>query len=147
MITSLYIPVISNCTEMYIKTMFAKHIGKVSRVDFVQNLVKKRYEAFVHFEEWFNTPEAIKLQAEIMDPTIKARFTYCDSGKYWPLLINKNESRHVVNPDYKNLSTQDIKTGYKAALMRYNSKNVTISELGNKKRHVLETQHTQMVSV
>jgi len=146
MISSLYIPVISNCTEMYIKTMFAKHnIGKVSRVDFVKNLVKNRREAFVHFEEWFTTPEATKLQSEIMNPTIRAQFKYCESGKYWPLLVNKNESRYVVNANYENLSTKEVKTGYKVSLTNYCSNTVLNKEHGNKKRHILETQPTHMI--
>ena len=146
MISSLYIPIISNCTEIYIKTMFVKHnIGKVSRVDFVKNLVKNRFEAFVHFEEWFSTPEANKLQSEIMNPTIKAQFKYCESGKYWPLLVNKNESQHVFNPNYKNLSTQDIKTGYKVSLTNYCSNTVLNEGQGNKRRHILETQPRHMM--
>ena len=116
---SLYIPVISNSTEEFIKLMFLRHkIGRVSRVDYVQNLEKNRKEAFVHFEEWFDTTEANLMQTEITDPNIKARFKYCESGKYWPLLVNKNAATQVYNPKYKNIDSKIIKADYKSVLLR-----------------------------
>ena len=56
-ILSLYVPIISNSTsEAYIKKMFnIKKIGKIMRVDFVKNIAKNRREAFIHFEEWYDT--------------------------------------------------------------------------------------------
>ena len=155
MIHSLYIPIISSSTsEEYVKVMFANHnIGKVSRVDFVQNLVKGRREAFVHFEEWFTTPEATKLYEDIVNPTVKAQFKYCESGKFWPLLVTTNSKQKVFNPDYKNLTKKEVKTGYKASLMHYCSKiqygsnYVSASKDGNKKQHVLGNQPKTVVSI
>ena len=149
MIQSLYIPIISTYTsEEYVKTMFAsRNIGKVDRVDFVHNLVKGRREAFVHMEEWFSTPEATKLQEEIMDPTIKAKFVYCESGKFWPLMVSTNASAKVYNPDYKNLTKREVKTGYRASLMHYCSNYVSASTVGNKKQHVLGNQPKTVVSI
>jgi hypothetical protein len=135
---SLYIPVISNSTEEFIKLMFLRHkIGKVSRVDYVQNLEKHRKEAFVHFEEWFVTPEAILMQTEIMDPNIKARFKYCESGKYWPLLVNKNATTQVYNPKYKNIDSKIMKADYKSVLLRncHTSHNTKTESV--KKQHIL----------
>ena len=149
MIHSLYIPIIpSSTSEDYIKVMFANHkIGKVSHVDFVQNLVKGRREAFVHFDEWFNTPEATKLQEDILNPTVKAQFVYCESGKFWPVLTNKNSKQRVYNPDYKNLTTKEVRSGYKASLMHYCSNYVSASKDGNKKQHVLGNQPKTVVSI
>ena len=150
MMTSLYIPIIATtATDEYVKTMFARgNIGKVSTVDFVHNLVKNRREAFVHFEEWFTTPEATKLLEEILDPAIKAQFKYCDTGKYWPLMVNTNAAQRVYNPDYKNLSKQEVKTGYRASLMHYCSNYVSASKVrGNKKQHILGTQPKCVVSI
>lgn len=149
MMTSLYIPLISyNTSEEYVKTMFAKHnIGKVSHVDFVQNLVKNRMEAFVHFEEWFTTPEATRLKEEILDPSIKARFNYCETGKFWPVMVNTNNTQRVYNPDYKNLTKREVKIGYRASLMHYCSNYVSASTVGNKKQHVLGVQPKTIVTI
>ena len=56
-VLSLYIPIISeNITEAFItKVFFEKNIGKILRVDFVHNKIKNRREAFIHFDEWFNS--------------------------------------------------------------------------------------------
>jgi hypothetical protein len=149
MIHSLYIPIIpSSTSEDYVKVMFANHnIGKVSHVDFVQNLVKGRREAFVHFEEWFTTPEATKLHDDIVNPNVKAQFKYCESGKFWPVLVNTNLKQKTYNPDYKNLTKKEVKTGYKVSLMHYCSNYVSASKDGNKKQHVLGNQPKTVVSI
>lgn len=149
MIHSLYIPIISPSTsEDYVKVMFANHkIGKVSHVDFVQNLVKGRREAFVHFEEWFTTPEATKLHDDIVNPNVKAQFKYCESGKFWPVLVSTNSKEKVYNPDYKNLTKKEVKTGYKSSLMHYCSNYASASKDGNKKQHVLGNQPKTVVSI
>jgi hypothetical protein len=146
---SLYIPTIAtSVSEAYVKTMFAKHnIGKVSRVDFVQNVIKGRREAFVHFEEWFTTPEATKLQADILNPAIQAQFKYCESGKFWWVMVNTNSNQRVYNPDYKNLTRKEVKTGYTASLMHYCSNYVSASTVGNKKQNILGTQPKCVVSI
>ena len=146
---SLYIPTIAtSVSEAYVKTMFAKHnIGKVSRVDFVQNVIKGRREAFVHFEEWFTTPEATKLQADILNPAIQAQFKYFESGKFWWVKVNTNTNQRVYNPDYKNLTRKEVKTGYTASLMHYCSNYVSASTVGNKKQNILGTQPKCVVSI
>jgi len=148
---SLYIPIISNSsTEEYVKTMFKNHnIGNVSHVDFVHNLVKNRREAFVHFEVWFTTPEASKLLEAILDPTIKARFVYCESGRFWPVMLNKNATVKEFNPDYKNLTNKEVKTGYAVAVMHYCSNYVSASKVrnGNKKQNILGKQPRNVVSI
>ena len=110
-ILSLYIPVISsNTTVDFVKKIFnTKKIGKVERVDFVKNVVKNRYEAFIHFQEWFNTDEANTLQDDIVNPDTKTRFVYSNTNKFWPLLVNKNPHKRINNPTYKIVSSNDMK--------------------------------------
>ena len=113
-VLSLYIPIISDSTsETYIKKMFAsKNIGKVLRVDFVKNKAKNRREAFIHFDEWFDSEESKKLKDDILNPESKTRFKYSNGDKFWPLLVNKNAHNRVANPNYEVLKKEDITTVY-----------------------------------
>lgn len=112
---SIYIPIISESTsEEYIKKMFnSNKIGKIMRVDFVKNKNKNRREAFVHFHEWFDTDESKKLQEDILNPNSKTRFKYLNTNKYWPLLVNKNPDKKVVNPNYEIVKKEVIKNSLK----------------------------------
>lgn len=114
-VLSLYIPIISDSTsETYIKKMFAsKNIGKVLRVDFVKNKAKFRREAFIHFDEWFDSEESKKLKEDILNPDSKTRFKYSTGDKYWPLLVNKNAHNKVSNPNYEIIKTHDVTNVYK----------------------------------
>ena len=94
MIASIYIPLIAqDVNEAYVVSAFhTGGIGKVSHVDFVINKQKMRREAFVHFEEWYDTDEAnaLKTQLECGKETGQnTRFKH-SKLKYWPLLVNKN---------------------------------------------------------
>ena len=115
---SLYIPVISVfMTENYIKKVFKdKNIGKVLKVEFVKNLEKNRYEAFIHFDEWFDTNESNNLKKDILDSNTKTKFVYNDNNKYWPLLVNKNPHKRVQNPKYKMLKSNEVKNVYANSL-------------------------------
>jgi len=117
-VLSLYIPIISsNISEQYIKKMFKSHnIGQILKVDFVKNIEKNRREAFIHFDEWFENDESKKLKEDIQNPDTKTRFKYTDSGKYWPLLVNKNAHTRINNPKYEMLSSEDVNTEYKVSL-------------------------------
>tara|TARA_B100000963_G_scaffold185576_1_gene161325 strand:+ start:147 stop:563 length:417 start_codon:yes stop_codon:yes gene_type:complete len=116
-ILSLYVPIISNSTsEAYIKKMFnIKKIGKIMRVDFVKNIAKNRREAFIHFEEWYDTEEANHLKEDVLNNDTKTQFKYNNSDKFWPLLVNKSNNKEV-NPNYIILSTSDVKSTYKQSL-------------------------------
>ena len=116
-ILSLYVPIISNSTsEAYIKKMFnIKKIGKIMRVDFVKNIAKNRREAFIHFEEWYDTEEANHLKEDVLNNDTKTQFKYNNSDKFWPLLVNKSNNKEV-NPNYVILNTSDIKSTYKQIL-------------------------------
>ena len=110
-VLSLYIPVISgSTTENYIKKMFHEHkIGKVMRVDFVKNIPKNRREAFIHFDEWYITDESSALQQDIIDLSTNTRFVYTPSGRFWPLLVNKNAHKRVNNPNYEMVEMNEVK--------------------------------------
>ena len=110
-VLSLYIPIISESTsEDYIKSSFEKNkIGKILRVDFVHNIQKNRREAFIHFDEWFDTIECVKLKESILDPNVKAKL-YHTSERFWPLLVNKNAHKRNNNPNYKVLENSEVKT-------------------------------------
>jgi hypothetical protein len=97
-------------TEEYITKQFIEHkIGKVMRVDFVKNLNKgDRREAFVHFDNWFDTDASIALQENVKNIEVKSRFVY-QGNKFWPLLMNKNAHRRVTNPAYEVIKTDDMK--------------------------------------
>lgn len=102
-VLSLYIPIISETiSETYIKKTFKDHnIGTILKVDFVKNKEKNRREAFIHFDEWFTTEESKKFQEDIKNPTSKTRFKYTESGKYWPILVNKHTTNRIKNPKYE----------------------------------------------
>ena len=110
-VLSLYIPVIQEKTsEEYIKSIFSKkNIGKILRVDFVVNMTKNRREAFIHFDEWYENEECKKLKDDIMDPNTKTKL-YHTNERFWPILVNKNPHKRIINPDYKILSNHEVKT-------------------------------------
>jgi hypothetical protein len=117
-VLSLYIPIISKTTsEAYIKKMFETNkIGKIMRVDFVFNKAKERTEAFIHFDEWFNTSESNALKEDILDPNTKTRFKYSTTTKFWPLLVNKNAHKRINNPNYEVLDSSKLMIDYKKTL-------------------------------
>lgn len=115
-VLSLYIPIIANgISEQYIKTMFKNNkIGQVMRVDFVKNIEKNRLEAFIHFDEWFNTDESKKLKDDILNPSTQTRFVYnTKSNKFWPLHVNKNAHKRVNNPKYMVIKNDTISEAFK----------------------------------
>ena len=138
-VLSLYIPVISKTTsEAYIKKMFTSNkIGKIMRVDFVFNKAKNRNEAFIHFDEWFNTTESMALKEDILNPDTKTQFKYNESNKFWPLLVNKNAHKRVNNPNYEVIDSIKIKIEYKNSL-NMESKMTPINNENKKTKSYLE---------
>ena len=114
-ILSLYIPVIQDSiSEDFIKKCFEdKKIGKIMRVDFVKNLARNRREAFIHFDEWFDTDESKTLKESVTINTIQTRLIYNTKGNYWPLLVNKNAHKRNHNPNYEIISHDEVKNVYK----------------------------------
>ena len=136
-VLSLYIPIISESTsETYIKKMFiSKNIGKVLRVDFVKNKAKNRREAFIHFDEWFDSEESKNLKEDILNPESRTRFKYSNGDKFWPLLVNKNAHNKVVNPNYEVLKKEDITNVY------INTSNVTTTNMKKDVNNSKKTKH------
>jgi hypothetical protein len=116
-VLSLYIPILTNnVSEEYIKKMFLKHnIGKILRVDFVRNNLKSRIEAFLHFDEWFDSDEAVTLKENVLNPSVKAKLMYYND-KFWPLLENKNPHKRVENPNYEILNKSEYTNVYANSL-------------------------------
>lgn len=136
-VLSLYIPVISVfTTEAYIKKIFKnKNIGKILRVDFVKNIEKNRREAFIHFDEWFDTDEAKKLQNDVNTKDKKTRFVYNEDGKFWPLLVNKNPHKRVNNPKYEMLTSNNVRTVYAENINKINFPKGTVSGKNKKSKN------------
>ena len=136
---SLYIPIISKTTsEVYIKKMFnLNKIGKIMRVDFVFNKAKERTEAFIHFDEWFDTPESNALKKDILDPNTKTQFKYSTRTNFWPLLVNKNAHVRVNNPNYEVIDSIKINSDYKKNL-KIESKAIPYSNEYKKSKSVIE---------
>tara|TARA_Y100000389_G_C17382494_1_gene475134 strand:+ start:146 stop:613 length:468 start_codon:yes stop_codon:yes gene_type:complete len=135
---SLYIPVISIfISESYIKKIFkSKNIGDVLKVEFVKNIEKNRYEAFIHFSEWFNSEESKKLQEDINNINTKTKFIYDDNNKFWPLLVNKNPHKRVNNPKYEMLDSNLVKNVYANNINKFEFKNVPKTDANKKFKNV-----------
>lgn len=118
---SLYVPIIgTNISQSYIISAFENNeIGKVIRVDFVQNMEKNRREAFIHFEEWFTNDKAANLKKDVLDPITKTRFKYTKTDNFWPLLINKNPDKKVNNPKYEIISEEQLKEEHAKNLTKF----------------------------
>ena len=95
---SLFIPhVFANFSKEYVQEVMEElmKLGKVSRVDFVSKVDKngKSYNAaYIHFQEWNDTPRAISFQARVLSPTIEARIVY-DKPWFWIVLENKQYNK------------------------------------------------------
>jgi len=80
-------------------------IGKVSRVDL---LVRENdygylyYEAFVHFSQWFTTPQSLALRNAACSKYRKATMPLVGSQHYW--IVNESRSK-VYEEDWQSLLT------------------------------------------
>ena len=139
-VLSLYIPIISKTTtEAYIKKMFdSNKIGKIMRVDFVFNKSKNRNEAFIHFDEWFNTSESNALKEDILNPNTKTQFKYSTTTtKFWPLLVNRNAHKRINNSNYEVINSLKIETDYKKSL-NIESKKIPFSNKYKKSKTLIQ---------
>lgn len=130
---SLYIPIIQEkISEEYIKSTFnKKNIGKILRVDFVVNIKKNRREAFIHFDEWYESEECKKLKDDIMNPTSKTKL-YHTNDRFWPILVNKNAHKRNINPDYKILSSHEVKIVCANSLNLIKPEKMEVNKTGKK---------------
>lgn len=109
----LYIPRLfpEHADESYIAGTFFEHgIGQVERVDLIAKQQNEQvfFEAFVHFSHWFDTPSARALQAQVLDPQVKAQVVHCQRevrpGVWRPAFWIVNE---CLNPE--TLEQREIK--------------------------------------
>ena len=130
---SLYIPIIQEkISEEYIKSTFnKKNIGKILRVDFVVNIKKNRREAFIHFDEWYESEECKKLKDDIMNPTSKTKL-YHTNDRFWPILVNKNAHKRNINPDCKILSSHEVKIVCANSLNLIKPEKMEVNKTGKK---------------
>ena len=69
-----------------------QRIGQVSRVDLLKKQTPQGFDcfiAFVHFTEWFDTPQARALQEDIFTEGTKAKLQF---HKQWYWIVNENKS-------------------------------------------------------
>lgn len=74
-----------------------QRIGQVSRVDLLKKQTPQGYDyfiAFVHFTEWFDTPQAHALQEDILTEGTKAKLQFHEQW-YW--IVNENKSPLSAN--------------------------------------------------
>ena len=91
---SLYIPRLTiNINQKQIIQVFER-FGKIKTVDLVY-LTPKINSAYIHFDSWFDVPEAREFQRKIVDE--KARIYYDESKPYyWMVLKNKSERKQSL---------------------------------------------------
>lgn len=85
-------------TKDFISKQFKyQHIGQVSRVDLLKKQTPQGFDyfiAFVHFSNWFDTPQARSLQDEINTDGAKAKLQFHEKW-YW--IVNENKSPLSAN--------------------------------------------------
>jgi len=91
---SLYIPhVFANYDNEFVTEVFTNlGIGKVNHIDFVLKSGKdgKEYNSvYIHFDFWFEHPEAREFQERVLSQKKEARVIY-DEPWYWIVLENKS---------------------------------------------------------
>lgn len=108
----LYIPRLftEHADESYIAgTFFQQGIGQVERIDLIAKEQNGQafFEAFVHFSHWFDTPSAHALQAQILNPQVKAQLVHCQRevrpGVWKPAFWIVNECLNPETPEQREI--------------------------------------------
>lgn len=108
----LYIPRLftEHADESYIAgTFFQQGIGQVERIDLIAKELNGQafFEAFVHFSHWFDTPSAHALQAQILNPQVKAQLVHCQRevrpGVWKPAFWIVNECLNPETPEQREI--------------------------------------------
>lgn len=94
---SLYLPRVGlNITKERVASVFENaRIGKVKNIDFVLHMDKKEIQfnmAYVHFDYWFDTNEAVDFQNFVLHPEefgSKFAWIYYDHPWYWQVFENR----------------------------------------------------------
>lgn len=110
---SLYIPFMFPETtgEMVFDAFYKEEIGSVIQVDFISKMNKRGeyyYSAFVHFDYWFDTQNAINMQERIRNhPNLLTRIVY-DDPHFWVIHENKSE-KHAPGKPKLRIDLSDLK--------------------------------------
>jgi len=108
----LYIPRLfaEHADENYIAgTFYQQGLGQVERVDLIAKEQNGQtfFEAFVHFAHWFDTPSAHALQAQVLDPQVKAQVVHCQRevrpGVWKPAFWIVNECLNPETPEQREI--------------------------------------------
>jgi molybdenum-dependent DNA-binding transcriptional regulator ModE len=108
---SLYIPFIKDdvCLDTFLRIFHNLDIGKVSHVDFVQSEWKSlrgsEREAFVHFEEYYNTQEAYDFQMLLMTEQ-RAKLWYHGTS-FWSISENLSKKKNTAHGRKIKLDLED----------------------------------------
>ena len=88
---SIYIPRVAKAitAEYMTEVMKTLRIGNVARVDLTASPSSKQSSAYIHFAEWYITPEVAALQSKILNPKLMAKIVYSDPW-FWIMLPNTN---------------------------------------------------------
>lgn len=92
---SLFIPRVDMNRQGLVQEVFEKHIGSVKNVDFVlkeSNNGQTYYAAYIHFHEWYDTPDTHKFQDLLLSPEKEATIEY-ECPWYWIVLVNTGKKR------------------------------------------------------
>ena len=110
---SLYIPFMFPETtgEMVYDAFYKEEIGTVIQVDFISKMNNRGeyyYSAFVHFDCWFDTENAINMQQRIRNyPKLLTRIVY-DNPHFWVIQENKSE-KHAPGKQKLRIDLSDLK--------------------------------------
>lgn len=102
---SVYIPCIFNKSDKYIQELCERELGKVSRVDVVQN------KAFIHFEYWYDTETATIMRKKLEAGAVLQMHT---EGKHMLILkvrsnkLQKQEDTNIEKCGVEHLSKLSI---------------------------------------
>lgn len=115
---SLYIPFIRDdvCLDTFLRTFHQLNIGKVSYVDFIQSQENSLREAFVHFEEYYNTKEAYDFQVLLMTEQ-RAKVWY-DGRAFWSISENLSKKKDTAHGRKIKLDLEDNLLSMKRALVK-----------------------------
>jgi hypothetical protein len=88
---SIYIPCIFNHSEKYIQELCEKELGKVSRIEIVQN------KAYVYFEYWYETEKSIIMRKKLEAGIVLKLYT---ESKPIQMLKNRSNKLQATGVEY-----------------------------------------------
>ena len=104
---SLYIPRVgfNDNIQDYITYKFhTLNLGKVSHIDLISKMDARNKiftSAYVHFEEWYDTPASIIFREKICAPGSTGTRIIYDDPSYWIVLINSSKKNNPYERNAK----------------------------------------------